>query len=209
MGAAPRVRAAILGPIAGLLWDIYDASNRNDNQPDKPCGEAYWEDAAHTFIFSACRTKLVPPNFDIFTFYDRFVAQHPEASAQLTSLFCEHGIDPANRGTEDRPGLSEDPLVAADVTHRFPLRPNQPNPFREGTTIHFSLPREGAASLDVYDVRGRLVRQLLDAAAMPAGPHSATWDGRDGAGRPVDAGVYFYRLATAAAHLQKKMVVLE
>ena len=76
------------------------------------------------------------------------------------------------------------------------LHPNHPNPFGSATTITYSLDRPGAVTLEVFDMRGRLVRRLLDHVAQPAGDHTLEWDGRDAAGQPVSTGVYSYRLRT-------------
>ena len=45
-------------------------------------------------------------------------------------------------------------------------------------------------NLRVYDVAGRLVSTLVN-QELPAGPQTATWDGRDDGGQKVAAGVYF------------------
>jgi hypothetical protein len=69
-----------------------------------------------------------------------------------------------------------------------------PNPFRPGTTIRFGVPASGGhARVDVLNVRGRRIRTLLD-AQQPGGIATLRWDGRDGAGVSVGAGVYFVRL---------------
>ncbi len=47
--------------------------------------------------------------------------------------------------------------------------------------------------MSVYDVRGALVRTLLD-ADLPRGGYQATWDGRDASGRGMASGSYFARL---------------
>jgi len=65
-----------------------------------------------------------------------------------------------------------------------------PNPFREGTTIRYSAPRNGPVGVDLFDVGGRLVRRL--SAGSRAG--TVTWDGRNEAGAPVAPGIYFVRL---------------
>jgi len=65
-----------------------------------------------------------------------------------------------------------------------------PNPFNPAVRIAYDLPARGPLSLKLYDVRGRLVRVLLDGVAE-AGPGAATWDGRDGAGSATASGVYF------------------
>lgn len=77
-----------------------------------------------------------------------------------------------------------------------------PNPFSASTTIRYQLAGNRQletgnwqlVNLSVYDVRGRLVRSLVD-EAQGAGYHSVVWDGRDQSGRAVGPGVYFYRLS--------------
>ncbi|HPF69387.1 MAG TPA: FlgD immunoglobulin-like domain containing protein [Candidatus Krumholzibacteria bacterium] len=64
-----------------------------------------------------------------------------------------------------------------------------PNPANPGAWITYALPQAADAELAVYDVRGRLVRTLVD-GWRPAGQHRAWWDGRDGQGRSVASGVY-------------------
>ena len=68
-----------------------------------------------------------------------------------------------------------------------------PNPFNPRTTIRFDLARPGSVSLAVYDVAGRLVRQLID-EPMTRGSHEVTWQGNDRGDRTAAAGVYFLRL---------------
>jgi flagellar hook assembly protein FlgD len=63
-------------------------------------------------------------------------------------------------------------------------------------------------SLIVYDVTGARVRTLVD-TSVPAGAHSAAWDGRNDSRQPVGSGVYFYRLAIGGKSLTKKMVLLK
>lgn len=70
------------------------------------------------------------------------------------------------------------------------LLPAEPNPFDSGTTLTCVLPVGGAdVSLAIYDASGRLVRTLLD-DSFRTGVTSESWDGRDGAGHSVAAGVY-------------------
>ncbi len=76
---------------------------------------------------------------------------------------------------------------------RTRLEPGQPNPFRVQTTVVAELGAAGPIAVDVYDVTGRNVRTLF-AGPRDAGRHEFAWDGRDAAGTPVAAGVYFVRL---------------
>jgi hypothetical protein len=68
-----------------------------------------------------------------------------------------------------------------------------PNPFRDGSTLTFSLTRPGVVECTVFDLEGRLVRHLAN-AWMPAGPQSLSWNGASDSGVPAPAGVYLTRL---------------
>jgi len=80
------------------------------------------------------------------------------------------------------------------VARGFSLRPARPNPFNPRTIVGFDLMRASRVALRIYDVRGRLVRSLLADQALPAGSHTAVWQGTDDGDRPVAAGVYLCRL---------------
>ena len=88
------------------------------------------------------------------------------------------------------------------------LLPNVPNPFNPRTEIRFELARPGRTRLAVFDLRGMLVRDLLD-EDLAAGPHRRLWDGRDRRGRDSGSGVYLYRLTTPDGVVrQHKMTLL-
>lgn len=89
------------------------------------------------------------------------------------------------------PGAGEPPPA------RCRLEPPRPNPFNGRVTIPFFLARAGSARLTVHDAAGRLVAVLFD-GPRAAGPGRVLWDGRDTAGRPVTAGLYFARLAAGS-----------
>lgn len=101
----------------------------------------------------------------------------------------------------------ESPPGALQPESPFALYASWPNPSRGGTTINFSLPREGQARLAVYNVAGQLVRTLAE-GVLPAGPQSRSWDGRNQAGRSVPGGVYFYRLSIGDRTLTQKAVLI-
>lgn len=86
------------------------------------------------------------------------------------------------------------------------LGPNVPNPFNPRTEISFDLARAGQTRLAIFDVRGMLVRQLID-EDLPAGPHTVRWDGQDHAGLAVASGTYFYRLESGTEIQARKMLL--
>jgi hypothetical protein len=81
-----------------------------------------------------------------------------------------------------------------------------PNPFRDRTRFRFELRFPERVELAVYDVRGRLVRRLVD-GERPAGTTEVDWDGRDDAGRRVAAGVYWFRLRAAGLRHARPVVL--
>ena len=74
------------------------------------------------------------------------------------------------------------------------LEAPHPNPFNPRTRIVFHLSETGAARLDVFDLRGRHVRNLVR-GDLPAGRHAVIWHGDDAARRPLPSGTYGVRLS--------------
>ena len=87
------------------------------------------------------------------------------------------------------------------------LYQNYPNPFNLSTEIFFMLPKRSHVRIVIYDLVGRLVRELTDQEYDP-GVHRICWDGRDDMGIPVASGVYLYRIIACSKSITKKMIVL-
>ena len=83
-----------------------------------------------------------------------------------------------------------------------------PNPFNPSTRIYFQVPESGAVSLVVYSLSGQVVKTLIPGRTLSAGIHEVGWKGRDDQGRPVAAGIYFYRLTAGDKSLVRKMTLL-
>ena len=76
------------------------------------------------------------------------------------------------------------------------------------TTIKYSVPVAGRATLAVFDIAGKRVRTLVD-GGVEQGDHQVTWNGLDDGGRPVAAGVYLYRLDSGDVHEVKRMTLVK
>lgn len=85
-------------------------------------------------------------------------------------------------------GREETPRLAARLDPPFP----QPSAGR--ATLGYELAAPGVVELAVFDVQGRRVRTLMQ-AAQAAGQKVATWDGHDDGGRRVTGGLYLVRLS--------------
>ena len=97
------------------------------------------------------------------------------------------------------------------------LEGNFPNPFNPavagagrspGTTISFSLKDPSRVTLEVFNIKGKKIRDLID-ADMNAAYHTITWDGRDNNDKPVSSGVYFYKMKAEKYTSTKKMILMK
>jgi hypothetical protein len=113
-----------------------------------------------------------------------------------------HVAQGASAGPENVRG-GESPRVPAASY----LSQNFPNPFNPRTRIEFGLDTSSRVSLAVYDAAGRLVR-VVASRDYPAGQYAEFWDGKDGNGRAVASGVYFYRLDAGTITQTRKMVLV-
>ena len=86
------------------------------------------------------------------------------------------------------------------------LLQNFPNPFSDRTSIRFQVPAGSDAVLRIYDVAGRLIKDL----GLEPGPYGeAVWDGTDLTGNRVPSGIYFYRLQTDRGIRTRKMLFIK
>lgn len=98
--------------------------------------------------------------------------------------------------------------MVGSVPQQFTLSQNYPNPFNPETNIEFSLPDEAKVSLIIYNIRGQVVKSLVN-GSMFAGTYKAHWDGKDRSENSVASGVYFYRLVAGDKITTKKMVMIK
>ncbi len=98
---------------------------------------------------------------------------------------------------------SEAPFVETDLPTTLTLYPPVPNPFNNQTRIDYYLDKEGWVSLKVYDIRGRLVVDLVDQVDS-GGRHSVVLDASG-----LAAGVYVAALRGEGATLKQKVVVIK
>jgi hypothetical protein len=100
----------------------------------------------------------------------------------------------------------------ADLPNTFELEQNFPNPFNPDTKIGYSLPMAARVEIAVYDIRGRIIKSLLD-GVQPAGSHEIGWDGKNRSGNAVPTGIYFYKMRVSGNDREytatRKMVLMK
>jgi hypothetical protein len=94
----------------------------------------------------------------------------------------------------------------------FALLPNYPNPFAPtadvaATQIVFHLPQREKVLLEIFNVLGQRVRELLNAPREP-GRYAMLWNATDNAGQRVAAGVYILRLRAGKLVAERKMTIV-
>lgn len=80
-----------------------------------------------------------------------------------------------------------------------------PNPTSGRTQLQFAGPRGTTGTVEIFDMRGRRVRQWAD---VPAAGAPINWDGRRADGRPAAAGTYFVRVSSGAEEVRSKLVLM-
>lgn len=88
------------------------------------------------------------------------------------------------------------------------LLQNTPNPFGRETIIRYSIVYPAHIDIEIYDISGRRIRTLTNDVKKP-GYYTMVWDGKDGEGKDVSSGVYFYRLRAGKFISSRKMIVVK
>jgi len=102
-------------------------------------------------------------------------------------------------------GIEDNVMVQAPEVF---LHQNYPNPFNPTTTINYTLNEYSKVSLNIYNIKGQEVKQLVR-DQLSAGQHSVVWDGKDDNGKSVSSGLYFYKLKTDNHEETKKMILMK
>ncbi len=85
---------------------------------------------------------------------------------------------------------------------------NYPNPFNPTTNIAFDLKDAGNVQIDIYDIKGRKIKSLIN-DNFTVGSHSVLWDGKDNNNQTVSSGVYFYKLSSGDFQATNKMIMMK
>jgi hypothetical protein len=149
-------------------------------------------------VFSGPRPNLQTARFDLLEYMGRQVWLRIDFAAQSELSAGEYW--------KIRQAAVEYSTLDAvdgdfDVPRDFALHANFPDPFSSTTTLSYTLSETTPVKLEVYDVLGRRVEQLID-LTQPAGTYTMTIDG---SGFPN--GLYFLRLTTDQRQAIERMVV--
>jgi len=84
---------------------------------------------------------------------------------------------------------------------------NYPNPFSEQTTISFNIENPGNVSVDIYNINGQLIKNLVSGKLQP-GNHKVMWNTNESRNSGFEHGYYFYKITQSGNTMTGKMVLL-
>ena len=122
-------------------------------------------------------------------------------------VYAQRLLENPGVGTDRQLYEDERSKILAAPRCRNSLCNNYPNPFNPSTTINFSIARSSHVNLSIYNVKGQLVRTLVN-EHKAADEYRVTWNGKDNRGIPVSSGVYFYAIRTDSFNESKKLILL-
>ena len=112
---------------------------------------------------------------------------------------------PVNIGVQN-PELDVLPTTTSYLT----LKTNHPNPFRQKTTIPFTVNKKTMEiSLSVFNTKGKMVKVFFHDKPFPPGKHNIEWDGTGDTGKQLPPGIYFYKLTTNGMLTTKQAVIIQ
>jgi len=126
--------------------------------------------------------------------------------AQLDNHIWKIQVRATDRYSQTAYGIV--PVTTIDWEQTDLLIQNYPNPFKQITTIGLLLGQATDVTLEIFDIRGRRVRQLAN-HTLPAGEHLFNWNARDEENHDVLPGLYFYRLRTPQGIESGKMILIK
>jgi hypothetical protein len=107
-------------------------------------------------------------------------------------------------GTEDYITTHPDRLASPTQTGLLQIHPN---PLRVSSVIRYQLAWPVETRIRIYDVLGRLVRNL-ESRGQPCGRYEILWNGVDQNGRMVPSGTYFLKMEAGEYSKSRRIVVI-
>ena len=179
-------------PLEDIVVDVYD---KHDNLVSKDTTDAEGKISTQT-ITAYIKKKNQLSSFSPF----RVETNVPGYDPVIVDL---------NENTSLVIGSPASAIIEKDeyTPKKFALEQNYPNPFNPVTKVSYQLAKNTNVSLRIYDIRGRLIRILVN-EYKTAGYKSVYWDGKDKMGYEVASGIYFYTLDAGNFKATKRMVLM-
>ncbi len=132
-------------------------------------------------------------NLDQNTSAEMFSYDYKQISADSTAIWCV-GSTGSSTGFTGKlykavtGTLTGIKTISTEIPESYKLFQNYPNPFNPSTNIKFSVPRDGMASLKIYNILGKEIAVLVNKKLL-SGSYEVTWNASN-----YPSGVYFYKM---------------
>jgi hypothetical protein len=162
--------------------------------------DAYSYSAATLYVDADTGSRAITMPYDFMYIYTdpngaKVNASLPARAVVLEQTLAYFGVEGAIEDVSSVPGAD-----------KFAVR-NYPNPFNPTTKIEFTMPRAGHLTLKIFNVKGELVKTLIDEQIESSG--HIMWDGTNDSGAKVSSGVYFSEARTAGQVQVNKMALVK
>jgi len=201
-----------LGRFDGSAWSVYTTSNTI--LPDNRITDIAFDSEGKKWI-SCYNFENGEGGVLCFddTNWNLFDTSNSELPSNKVNVIVIDGNDTKWIGTwsglaaynENGITANEDHLIFVDEGISIS---NYPNPFNPTTTISYNLPNSGTTTLNIYNIKGQLIKQLAD-EIQSAGQHIINWNGKDNKAQTVASGMYLCRITSAGKQETLKMLLLK
>ncbi len=194
-----------------MQQDVTAAYRNIGNELDAlivPCGEA-WAAALSVdpelplWAFDGYHPSLEGSYLTACTFYAHIFGESPYGVEFFGGLDLQTALFYQQIAWLVTSSQDQAPEVAVN------LQPAYPNPFNPGTTIRFELGEMARVQLDIFDNRGRRVRELYTGTIFAGGEHHTYWNGKDDSGRTLPSGIYLAKLKAGRSESVIKLTLLK
>ena len=172
-------------------------------------GENSWIDHLYPYPPAVTIFSNTECGYDCGIAYDEGIYKTVGTSFEITGLGGANSLDDAVSGIMDfffeGNGIENENYIPIFSTK---LGRNYPNPFNPVTNITYSIKETDRVTLEVYNLRGQLVKTLVN-KIIETGNYSLTWDGTDNSNKSVSSGVYFYKMKAGIFQQTKRMILMK
>ena len=94
-----------------------------------------------------------------------------------------------------------------NIPNKLTLNPSYPNPFNPNTKISFDLPKSSKVKLQIVDINGRGIANLLS-NSLDSGTYNVNWNGTSDSGVNMSSGIFFIILNVDGSILTQKLSLI-
>ena len=179
--------------ISGGKYKIYRASNYSSTPPTSG-----YSLIATINAYSGGNPVTSYTDYDVFAYPSSWWVHYKIKARDNTSKESTYSNIASYNAVLYKTATDKEPVIS-----EYSLEQNYPNPFNPATTLSFAIPENSPVRLQIYDINGRLVEELIN-QQLSAGRYEVSFDASTFA-----SGVYLYRLTAGNFTQTRKMMLLK